>query len=405
MRILVWSQHFWPENFRINEVVQELCRRGNEVTVLTGKPNYPEGHIFPGYKAWGIDHETHSGAEIIRIPHLPRRNGSAFNLTLNYLSFIIAAYIIAPFSLINRKYDVVFVYGTSPILQALPAVFITWVKKTKLVIWVQDLWPDSIEATGFIKNKLLLNIIGKIVKYIYRNANSILIQSEAFRSSIEPFVSDKSTVIYLPNPSDDFWESKPSTEKASEIALDMSKHFSLVFAGNIGHAQSVETIVSAANLLRTNTDIKFYLVGSGNNVKAISEMISTQQLQNVVMIDRLPYSDMNTIFEASSGLILSLKDNNALSKTIPSKLQGYLSAGKPIIGSLNGAGEKLISDAKAGFSSPAEDPISLADQIKKLYALPPKEREKLGKNGRHYYESHCSLAIVTERLLKCLNNE
>lgn len=399
MKILVWSQHFWPENFRINEIVQELCRQGHEVTVLTGKPNYPEGRIFPGYKAWGINHETYSGAEVIRIPIMPRRNGSAFDLIMNYLSFVFAAYIIAPFSLKNRKYDVIFVYGTSPILQALPAVFIKWVKKTKLVIWVQDLWPASIEATGFIRNKFLLNTIGKIVKYIYKHANSILIQSEAFRSSIEPFVSNKNTIIYLPNPADDFWERKPCTEKAIEIALDMSRHFSLVFAGNIGHAQSVETIVSAASLLRSNTNIRIYLIGSGNNVNAISEMIAAQQLQNVIMIDRLPYTDMRKIFEASSGLILSLKDNDVLSKTVPSKIQSYLSAGKPIIGSLNGEGKRLIEAAETGFSSPAEDPSALAERITKLYSLTPEEREKLAKNGRLYYECHYSLSIVTEQLL------
>ncbi len=402
MRILIWSQYFWPENFRINEIVQQLSLQGNALTVLTSKPNYPEGAIYPGYKAWGIDRESYSDAEVIRIPIIPRRKGSKLDLILNYLSFILSGYIFAPFALKNRKYSVVFVYAPSPLLQALPAIFIAWLKGAKLVIWVQDLWPDALEATGFVKNKWVLKAAGVVVKFIYKHADSILIPSEAFRPSIEPFVSDKNSIIYLPNPADDLTVMKETTPKATKIAQDISKYFSLIYAGNIGHAQSVETIIQAANLLISYPEIKFYLVGSGNRAKTISTMIEDQKLENVVMVGQFPYSDMGAIFAVSSGLILSLKNYDSLSKTIPSKLQSYLSAGKPIIGSLNGEGKRLISEIRTGFSSPAEDPKSLADQVLKLYTLKPQEREKMGKNGREHYECFYSVPIITKCLEKYL---
>jgi glycosyltransferase involved in cell wall biosynthesis len=405
MRILVWSQYFWPESFCINEIVQQLCQKGIHVTVLTGKPNYPDGIIFPGYKAWGVHHETYSGAEVFRLPLIPRRKGTAFNLILNYTSFIVMGYIFAPFILRKKKYDVVFVYGTSPFFQALPAIFMAWLKNAKLSIWLQDLWPESLEATGFVKNKLFLEGVRGIVKYIYRHTDSILIQSESFRSPIEPFVSQNCSIIHLANPTHDFRERTTCSVKAVEISQDVRKHFSLIFAGNIGRAQSVETIVFAADLLRSYPEIKFYLIGGGSQVKEISELISGKQLKNVAMFERLPYAEISTIFAASSGLIVSLKNNDALSKTIPSKIQSYFSAGKPIIGCLNGEGQKIITHSKAGFVCPAEDSVSLAERIKQLYTLTQEERDILSNNGRNYYERYCSLEIISQNLVEHLQNQ
>jgi len=180
MRILIVSQYFWPESFVINDIARSLALKGHNVTVLTGKPNYPEGKIAAGYRAWGIQQELYAGAEVIRVPLVPRGNGSPWRLALNYLSFIFSGMTLAPFVLRGWAYDLVFVYAPSPLLQALPAVLLAWLKRAPLVVWVQDLWPESLMATGFVKNRWMIKVVEALVRYVYHRADSILIQSEAF---------------------------------------------------------------------------------------------------------------------------------------------------------------------------------------------------------------------------------
>ena len=168
MKLLVVSQYFWPENFRINELVSQLVAEGLKVTVLTGKPNYPEGKFFPGNRAWGIRHACHAGAEVIRLPLAPRGSRSGLRLAINYLSFVLAGYFLAPFALRGAQFDAVFVYAPSPLLQALPAILLAWLKRAPLIVWVQDLWPESLSATGHVKNRFLLRMVETVVRYIYR---------------------------------------------------------------------------------------------------------------------------------------------------------------------------------------------------------------------------------------------
>ena len=199
MNILLWSQYFWPENFRINQLAAALHQSGLQVSVLTGKPNYPEGNVYPGYKTKGIQFERYEGMRVIRMPLVPRGNNSFTRLALNYLSFILSGYMFAPKALRSQKIDVVFVYAVSPLLQTLPAIFIAKLKRAPLVLWVQDLWPESLLATGFVKNRYILQAVEKLVRYIYRNTDSILISSEAFRIPISRLVKEASKIRYYPN--------------------------------------------------------------------------------------------------------------------------------------------------------------------------------------------------------------
>ena len=399
MRVLIWTQHFWPENFRINDVVTSLHNKDIKVTILTGKPNYPDGKIFDGYKVTGILREEVAGVEVIRIPIIPRGNGSWIALLINYLSFILSGYIFAPFVLRQRQFDVIFVYATSPLLQALPAIFIAWWKRVPLVVWVQDLWPESLKTTGFIKNRLLLWIVEVIVRYIYACADSILVQSEGFRTNIERLISNKTKIAFYPNPAEDVKLSEPLGELAMQIAQD----FSVVFAGNIGHVQSCETIVAAAALLQDDyPKIKFYLIGSGSRTTSIARDIKNQNLTNIVMTGRSPARDMPAIFAAASVLLLSLKDDPALSVTIPSKLQSYLSAEKPIIVSANGEVAQLVITANAGLSCVAEDAPALANAVGQLYLMPLEEKLRLGKNGRQYFKNHYDISVCIDELINHL---
>ena len=391
MKVLIWTQYFWPENFHINAVARSLHEQGIEVTVLTGKPNYPEGKIFEGYKATGIQQEDYSGFEVIRIPLRQRGKNSGKGMVLNYLSFIASGYLFAPYALRGRKFDVVFVYAPSPLLQALPAIFLAWLKRAPLITWVQDVWPDALVATGFIKSRWILGMVGLAVRYIYYFSDSILIQSEGFRTYVEKWTSKKDRIRYFSNSSEDMPFKLTEVNQGSHIAKIIAEGFSVVFAGNIGTAQSCETIIEAAKLLKPFEDVKFYLVGNGSMAKCISKNIKENGLDNVVMTGRVPPEDMASIYASASALLLTLRDEPALSSTLPSKLQSYLAAGKPVLASCNGEAASVVNKANTGLTCPAGDASALAEMVIKLYKMPHQERECLGENGREYFKQHYQL--------------
>jgi len=404
MNILIWSQHFWPENFRINELAIELVRQQDNVTVLTGKPNYPLGKIVDGYKASGVLHEQVDKVDVVRVPLIPRGKGSSIQLFFNYLSFILSGYFIAPFVLRKKAFDVVFVYATSPLLQALPAIFIARLKKIPLIVWVQDLWPDALLATGFIKNRWVLKLVGRLVRYIYTHANIIMVQSEGFRSSIEALVGNKKQILFYPNSSEDMTNFLGCSRSLSQVALEIQAYFSIVFTGNIGTVQSCETIIQAAEILKGHAAIKIYLVGGGSSFAKIDAEVKMKKITNVTMTGQLPSEEMPAIFAAASVLLLSLKDSPSLSATIPSKLQSYLSAKKPIIGSLNGEAARIILEANAGICCPAEDPNALAEAILSLYQKTHAERLHYGVCAYQYFKTHFDVTNKVRELKKHLGS-
>jgi glycosyltransferase involved in cell wall biosynthesis len=397
MRVLIWTQYFWPENFHINEVARSLKAQGAEVTVLTGKPNYPEGKIFDGYTAMGIQLEEYFGIEVIRIPLRQRGKNSGKGMALNYLSFIFSGYLFAPYALRGRKFDAIFVYAPSPLLQALPAIYVSWLKRAPLVLWVQDIWPDALVATGFIKSRWILGMVGLAVRYIYRFSDSILIQSEGFRASVERWTSKKERIQNFQNSAEDTSAEPTKPIVNVQLVEDLAASFSIVFAGNIGSAQSCETIIGAAKLLQGVPAIKFYLIGGGSMVDSVSESIVRGRLKNVAMTGQVPAKDMPSIFASASVLLLTLRDEPALSLTIPSKLQSYLAAGKPVIASCNGEAVSILTKANAGLACPAGDTSALAEAVLKLFQMTHEERVRLGENGRAYFEAHYRLqSRVTE---------
>ena len=404
MRVLIWTQYFWPENFHINEVARSLQAQGVEVTVLTGKPNYPEGKIFDGYKAAGIQKDEYSGFDVIRIPLRQRGKNSGIGLALNYLSFIVSGYLFAPYALRGREFDVVFVYAPSPLLQALPAIYVAWLKRAPLVLWVQDIWPDALVNTGFIKNDWILRIVGLGVRYIYRFSDTILIQSEAFRPSVEKWTSKRDNIWYFPNSAEDMTFELSTESQCSRVANAVAQGFSVVFAGNIGTAQSCETIIATAKMLQGVENIKFYLIGNGSMADTIAKSIEAEGLDNVVMTGQVPAEAMSLIYASASVLLLTLRDESALSVTIPSKLQSYLAAGKPIIASCNGEPAKVVNNANGGIACPAGDANALAEAVLKLYKMPTEERARIGKNGQEYFETHYRLQNRVKELVSILKN-
>src|SRR3569832_709222 len=252
MKILLLSQYFWPETFLINSLTARLVSVGHTVEVLTGQPNYPQGRIYPGYHAWQCKTESYKGAMLHRIPLFPRASGG-LRLALNYLSFILSSMVFGPWALRKRDVDVVLVYAPSPLLQALPAIFLGWLKRKRVVLWVQDLWPESLSATGYVRNPAILKGIEHIVRFIYRHIDLILVQSEAF---VEPVrkLAPRTRIAYLPNSIDDSFALRVEADSVAD------NKFTVLFAGNMGTAQAVDCIIGAAEILRTYPDIRFELV-------------------------------------------------------------------------------------------------------------------------------------------------
>lgn len=385
MRLLVVSQYFWPESFRINELVASLIARGIEVDALTGKPNYPDGQIFPGYRATGWLTEHWNGARIFRVPLLPRGRKSGLRLFLNYLSFILSAAFFGPGLLKKSKPDVIFVYAPSPLLQALPALFLGWLKRTPVVVYVQDIWPESIEATGYVRNRLLIRIVEWLVRLIYRHADLIMISSRPFEAAIQRF-SPTAKIVYYPNSVDASF-CDPNVRVNPDVpALD--EGFTVVFAGNVGAAQAVHVIVAAAELLKQHSDIRLVVLGSGSELDWMRRQLEERKLENLFLAGRFPVQAMPNLLARASALLVTLADRPIFAATVPNKIQAYLAVGRPIIACMNGEGARLVLEAQAGLAAPAEDGTGLANAILKMYNMTPTERNALAANARAYYCSH-----------------
>jgi glycosyltransferase involved in cell wall biosynthesis len=403
MKVLIVSQYYWPETFGINALSRSMQGRGIEVTVLTGKPNYPEGKVFKGYSAWGAGNEWHEGIEILRLPLFPRGHRSSLRLMLNYLSFIAAGTLIGPWLMRGRQFDTVLVYAPSPLLQALPAIWLARLKQAPLAVWVQDLWPESLSATGFVNNRAALDVVARVVRFIYRHTDRILVPSEAFRVPVEKLTHDSKKIHYYPNA----WTEEPVPDVAGPdieaLASDISAGFSVVFAGNLGTAQSLETVIDAAEILQKNrADIRIFLIGSGSLSKWLVDQVQVKGLRNVVLPGRFPPAAMPRFYAAASALLVSLRDEPIFAYTIPSKLQGYLAAGKPVIASLNGEGARVVSQAGAGIACAAGDAEALADAVQTVAHLSAKARAQMGDNARRHAVAHFSLERLTSELVQHL---
>lgn len=394
MRILVFSQYFWPESFRINDVTKTLLDKDIGVEVLTGKPNYPRGKVFEGYSAGGCQQETWQGVEISRIPMLPRGR-SSIGLVLNYLSFVFSGLLFAPWVLRRKNFDVIFVYAPSPILQAIPAIFIGWLYGCPVVLWVQDLWPESLSATGYVRNRWVLKAVERVVRLIYQHVDLILVQSRAFVAPIRALAED-TPIKYFPNSVDGSFAVPANGELPALSGLDQG--FSVMFAGNIGKAQAVDVIVKAACLLKGHSDIHFIVLGEGSRWEWMREQVQNYGLANLHLPGRFPVETMPGLMQKASVLLVTLADQDIFKATIPSKIQAYLAAGRPILACLNGEGADLVNEAGAGLAVPAEDAKALADAVMKLYRMTPREREEMGALGRLYYAQHFAHDMLVDQL-------
>lgn len=397
MKVLIVSQYFWPENFRINDLAKGLVERGHEVTALTGIPNYPEGRFFAGYGLFSNLSQEYLGVKVLRVPLIPRGKGGGIRLALNYLSFVVSACLLAPIRCSNQ-YDIIFIFEPSPVTVALPALLLKVLRKVPVMFWVQDIWPESLAATGAITSRRILDGVASIVRFIYRRCDKILITSQAFRKSIELHDGAPENILYFPQSTEDIFQ--PVVEKQVVAAFDsILPGFWIMFAGNVGAAQDFQTIIAAADKLREHEDIHWIIVGDGRMREAAeTKAIKLGLINNFHFLGRHPLEAMPAFFSHADALLVTLKKEPIFALTIPAKIQSYLACGRPIIAALDGEGARIIDEAGAGISCPAETPHALAQAVLKMYETPKPEREKMGAKGRAYYEANFDRDMLLDRL-------
>ena len=398
-KILICTNHFYPETFRCNDVAFELASRGYDVTVLTAIPDYPKGKYYDGYGVFRKRCETINGVKVIRGFIIPRGNGRAIRLLLNYLSYFISSIIISIFLGLFRKYDKVLIHETSPVMIGVPAVIVKKLRKCPLYFWVLDLWPESLQAAGGISNKRVLMAFEKLTTWLYKNSDKILISSKGFEESIVEKGDFKDKIIYFPN-----WADKALEVKGDYKLPDMPSGFKVMFAGNIGEAQDFDHIMEAAKFLQDEKDIHFVLVGDGRKRSWIENYRDENQLKDTVhWVGRHSVEAMPAFFEQADVMLMTLKDVSIFSLTAPAKLQAYMSAGKPILAMMNGEGPRIIKEAACGYSVPASDSRALADTILELSRMSKEELQVLGQNGRLYQQQHFDLDKSIDHLEKILH--
>lgn len=397
MKILVVSQYFWPENFRINDLVKEWVTRGHEVTVLTGKPNYPDGQVFQEFASAPERFSDYEGARVHRVPMLARSQG-AMRLMLNYLSFVIGGCLWGPWLLRGLRADVIFVYEPSPITVGIPAVLLGRLKRAPVVLWVLDLWPETLAAVGAVRSPVVLRMVGHLVSFIYNRCALVLGQSRAFIDSIGHYCRDRSKVRYFPSWAESLFLQADGA-RAPEVP-PATDTFSILFAGNIGEAQDFPAILDAAELLRHNERVRWLIVGDGRRFEWVKGEIARRQLhERVLLLGRFPVERMPSFYAHADALIASLKADPTFSMTIPGKVQSYLLAGKPILGMLDGEGASAIEAAGAGLVCPAGDAQGLVNAIERMAGMSPDERLAMGARGRQYAESEFDRDRLMDRLL------
>ena len=398
MKILVVCQYFYPEEFKVNELVEGLVTRGNDVTVLTGKPTYPRGPYPKGYKFWGVQEEEYKGAKIIRVPELTRGNGGSIGIVKSMLSFLFSGWWYARWHKIEA--DAILCFQLSPVTMAAPALIYKCKLGVKLVHWVQDLWPESVTATTSIKGGAVVNWLNMFVTKIYSKSDVILVQSKAFERSICEKGDFKDKLIFAPN-----WAEDSIAQGELHTAdCKLPEGFKVMFAGNIGVAQDFPNIIKAAELLKDIKDIKWVIVGDGRAREDVEKEIYHLGLQDAfVFVGRHPVNTMPWFFKQADAMLVSLKDEFIFSLTIPSKVQAYMASGKPLVTMLNGEGSRVVEDAECGLTAASEDYKSLAENVKKMYEMSIEERENMGKKGRTYYDKVFAKNIVIDRVNEILS--
>lgn len=376
MKILVVCQHFYPEEFRINDICFELVKRGHDVTVLTGLPNYPTGKIYDGYKGFRNYRQNIKGVKIIR-SFLIGRGKNNFTMAINYLFFAVFASIKTVF--IKKDFDVIYAFQLSPVTMVWPGIVMKKLINKPLIIHCLDQWPISVTMGPIKKTGLLYKVLTKISIWTYKQADLITVASDSF-------VNYFKNVLKIQDKGFIFWPSYAESNY-NDIPYKKNEYFDLLFAGNIGPASSVETIVNAANELKDKKQIRFHIVGDGLSRGICEDLTSKYKLTNIKFYGFHPVEKMPEFYSLADAFLITMADNEVVNQTLPAKLQSYMLAGKPIIGAINGEVKTVVKEADCGVCCDSLDYVGLSNLILDVYK-DEKLLEKWGNNGKKYYEQN-----------------
>jgi glycosyltransferase involved in cell wall biosynthesis len=396
VRILIVTQYFWPEPSRVTDLALALQGRGHEVEVLTGLPNYPSGSFYDGYGLGGPWLERLESLSVWRVPVVSRGRKRNWRLALNYASFALSAMTLGPIRL-RRRYDAVLVFQPSPVTTAVPGLVMGKLRRTPVLLWIQDLWPDTLVAVGMSPRSVLVRMAGLLSRQIHGACDRLLVQSQAYIPPLEATGIDLARIGYLPNWAEDLY--RPLERSLVADPMPGIAGFRVVFAGNIGSAQSFETVIEAAERLRKAVDIHWVIVGDGNMAAWLKKEIERRALQATVhLFGWQPVERMPVFFAHADALLATLRPDPVFGLTIPSKLQTYIACGKPVVAALNGEGAALLRSSGAGVVGPPGDSAVLADSVLTLYKMTPEARAEMGASGRAYYERHFARDRLLDKL-------
>jgi len=389
MKILVVSQIYWPEPFPTTDICEGLRQLGHEVHVITDVPNYPMGYIYPEYKGGKRRREERNGVNIIRTFTIGRRNNTIFRI-LNYYSFAISSTVYSWF--LKKDYDAVLAIQASPIMMVNAALSYAKRTKKKCLFYTMDLWPASLSAGGIAEGSPIYKLFGWISRHLYRKADRILITSTMFRQYLQNnFQIADDAIGYLPQYAPSQFDDLPPTPEKDTVDL--------MFAGNVGAAQSLTTVLDAAQLLKGADKLRFHIVGDGSELESLKKTAKEKGLSSVIFHGRKPPEQMPEYYAMADAMLVTLTADPFVGLTLPNKVQSYMAAGKPILAAANGEIPKVLAEAHCGFCAEAENGKALADAIQQFLQSP--NRETLGQNARAYYESH----FTRQQFMKILEQE
>lgn len=393
-RVLLMTQWFDPEpTFKGLVFARELVAQGFEVEVVTGFPNYPGGKIYSGYKIKALQREVIDGVQITRVPLYPSHGQSGIGRVLNYISFAASLLLYSLFR--AKKPDVIYAYHP-PLTVGIAAALVRFFRRVPVVYDIQDMWPDTLKATGMFSNEKLLKVVSRVCDWVYDNVNQIVVLSPGFKHLlIERGVpSEKIDVIYN-------WCAEDMMRAKSSLPppnFPDSSKFRILFAGNMGKAQSLETVIIAAQLLQEQaSQVAFVFLGGGVEVSRLEALSKSKGLENVFFLPGVPMPEVGTYLASADALLVHLKKDPLFTITIPSKTQAYMAAGKPVLMAVDGDAADLVGDAGCGVVSESDNPQALANAVLSLLRMTVEEREQMAENGRVYYQKRLSLRVGVER--------
>jgi len=403
-KILVVTQYFWPENFRVNELVLELQKRGFDVNILTSTPNYPSGKVFSEYADKPDEFLDYFGVTVHRVPQISRGTNMV-TLVLNYISFVVSACVYCLVNLRHGKYDLVFGVQLSPIFSMLPAILCKKLMGVPLYLWVLDIWPDSI-VSGGVKRQWIIYSLKRLCRYIYTSADKLFLSSKGFENKLDDMGIIKPNLVYFPQwiEADYLSELPIGTKEDYEVQALVSQWKNKViftFTGNIGDAQDFVSVLEGVKRSSYVTELVILLVGDGRYKGELIKLIQTEGLEKtVICLGQYPARYMPLFYHYSQYLLISLKDIPIFAHTLPGKVQSYMSSGRPLIGMINGEARQVIEEAGCGLVVPSGDYVGFSGILDRCCRLDPAEQDKLGKLGQSYAYKNFRLESLVDSIME-----